>query len=133
MKELFKNKPIGFYILLGSIGLTFITAITYLLCYLGHENLNIFSIIILSVSVVMSSVLFFIKKIKVIPYVLWFLNFVAFLFFIYGVYRYVVDVFVGIDYDHFEFSFIITALLFLLSVGTSTSTIFLKLTKEGEK
>ena len=133
MKELFKDKPVGFYILLGSIGLTFITAITYFACYLGHENLNVFSIIFLLVSGVASSILFFIKKIKVVPYVLWFLNFVAFLFFIYAMYRYVVDVFVGIDYDHFEFSFIITAILFLLSVGTSTSTIFLKLTKEENK
>ena len=132
MKDLFKNRPVGFYVTISTIGVTLLTAIAYILCYAGSNNFNAGAFILLLVSFVISVVLLFVKQTKFIPYVLWFVNFVAFLFYILGIYRYVADVFIGIDYYYFEPSFYITVILFLLSVVGGTSTIFLKQEKKGE-
>ena len=133
MEELLKNKSTGFRILLASTGLTLVTAIVYLLSYgVNDPSFSIVSLILLLVSTIASTALIAVKQNNLASYVLWFVNFLAFCFYIGGVYRYVVDVFVGIDRDHFEFHFIISTLLFLISVVGSTSTIFLKLNEEEE-
>ena len=134
MKELFENKPIGFIVTLASIGLTLITAIVYILTFsVNDPSFNLMAFILLLVSAFASTALIAVKKINLATYVLWIVTFLAFLFYIVGVYRYVVDVFVGIDRDHFEFHFIISTILFLLSVVGSTSTIFLKQNKEEQE
>lgn len=134
MKGLFENKPVGFLVTLGSIGLTLITAIVYILTFsVNDPSFNLMAFVLLLVSAFASAALVAVKKVNLATYVLWFVTFVAFLFYIVGVYRYVVDVFVGIDRDHFEFHFIISTVLFLLSVVGSTSTIFLKQTKEEQE
>ena len=134
MKELFENKPIGFIVTLASIGLALITAIVYILTFsVNDPSFNLMAFILLLVGAFASAALIAVKKINLATYVLWIVTFVAFLFYIVGVYRYVVDVFVGIDRDHFEFHFIISTILFLLSVVGSTSTIFLKQTKEEQE
>ena len=134
MKELFENKPIGFIVTLASIGLALITAIVYILTFsVNDPSFNLMAFILLLVGAFASAALIAVKKINLATYVLWIVTFVAFLFYIVGVYRYVVDVFVGIDRDHFEFHFIISTILFLLSVAGSTSTIFLKQTKEEQE
>ena len=134
MKELFENKPIGFIVTLASIGLALITAIVYILTFsVNDPSFNLMAFILLLVGAFASAALLAVKKVNLATYVLWIVTFVAFLFYIVGVYRYVVDVFVGIDRDHFEFHFIISTILFLLSVVGSTSTIFLKQTKEEQE
>ena len=133
MEELLKNKPTGFYVALASIGLTFVTAIVYLLSYgLNDPHFSLVAFILLLVSAIASTVLIMNKQAGIATYVLWFVNFLAFLFYVGGMYRYVVDVIVGIDRDHFELHVIICFVLFLLSVVSSTSTIFLKTAKEEE-
>ena len=134
MKGLFENKPVGFLVTLGSIGLALITAIVYILTFsVNDQSFNMMAFVLLLVSALASAALLAVKKVNLATYVLWIVTFVAFLFYIVGVYRYVVDVFVGIDRDHFEFHFIISTILFLLSVVGSTSTIFLKQTKEEQE
>ena len=134
MKGLFENKPVGFLVTLGSIGLALITAIVYILTFsVNDPSFNMMAFVLLLVSALASAALLAVKKVNLATYVLWIVTFVAFLFYIVGVYRYVVDVFVGIDRDHFEFHFIISTILFLLSVVGSTSTIFLKQTKEEQE
>ena len=134
MKGLFENKPVGFLVTLGSIGLALITAIVYILTFsVNDPSFNMMAFVLVLVSALASAALLAVKKVNLATYVLWIVTFVAFLFYIVGVYRYVVDVFVGIDRDHFEFHFIISTILFLLSVVGSTSTIFLKQTKEEQE
>ena len=134
MEAFLKNKSTGFYVTLASIGLTLLTAIVYFFSFgINDASFNVVACILLLISAIASMTLILINKTNWATYVLWLVTFLAFLFYIVGVYRYVVDVFVGIDRDHFEFHFIITTLLFLLSVVSSTSTIFLKQTKEDEE
>lgn len=132
MKDLFKNKPVGFYVTLGTIGLTLITAIAYLLCYNNTDNFNLWSFIVLLVSAVAAIVLVVLKQHKYAPYSLGLLNFLALLFYIYGIYYYVSVVLVGIDLDHFEPEFFVSTILFVLTIGASIATIFLKQDKEGD-
>ena len=132
IKDLFKNKPIGFYVSLGTIGLALITAVTYLLCYNNTENFNVWSFIVLVVSVVACVVLVLVKQFKVVPYVLGLLNFVALLFYIYGIYYYVSIVLVGIDLDHFDPEFIVCTIAFVVLLISSITTIFMKQVKEVE-
>ena len=132
IKDLFKNKPLGFYISLGTIGLSLITAITYLLCYNKTDNFNVWAFIILLVSVVSSVVLVLLKQIKIAPYVFGLLNFLALLFYVYGIYYYVSIVLVGIDLDHFDPEFIVCTILFVVLLATSITSIFMKQVKEVE-
>ena len=132
MKDLFKNKPIGFYVSLGTIGLALITAITYFLCYNNTENFNVWSFVVLLISVVASVVLMLVKQVKVVPYVLGLLNFVALLFFVYGIYYYVSIVLVGIDLDHFDPEFIVCTIEFVILLVASIAAIFMKQVKEVE-
>ena len=130
MKDLFKNKPAGFYITLGSVGLTLVTALVHIICCNNTSFFSLTAFVLLLASVVGSIVLILLKKEKVAPYVLWPLNLVAFCFYAYQVYRYVFDVILGIDYDHFEVTFIVSTVFVLLSLIASTVTVFVKKTNE---
>ena len=132
IKGLFKNKSIGFYVTLGTIGLALVTAVAYLLCYNNTDNFNVWAFIVLLVSVVASVILVLIKQYKIAPYALGFLNFVALLFYVYGIYYYVSVVLVGIDLDHFEPQFFVSAILFVVLLGASVAAIFMKQEKEEE-
>ena len=132
MKKFFENKSVGFFVTLGSIALTLVTAIVYLACYFNTKEFNTVSVILLFVAPVVSGALVCLKQERLATVVLWFLNFLAFLFFAYGIYRYVFDVIIGIDYDHFEPEFFVCTIFYVLSVGVSTSTVFLSQTKKGE-
>ena len=132
IKGLFKNKSIGFYVTLGTIGLALITAVAYLLCYNNTDNFNVWAFIVLLVSVVASVILVLIKQYKIAPYALGFLNFVALLFYVYGIYYYVSVVLVGIDLDHFEPQFFVSTILFVVLLGASVAAIFMKQEKEEE-
>ena len=132
IKELFKNKPIGFYVTLGTVGLALITAVAYLLCYNNTDNFNVWAFIVLLVSVVVSVILVLLKQYKIAPYALGFLNFVALLFYVYGIYYYVSVVLVGIDLDHFEPQFFVSTILFVVLLGASVTSIFMEQVKEVE-
>ena len=132
IKGLFKNKSIGFYVTLGTIGLALVTAVAYLLCYNNTDNFNVWAFIVLLVSVVASVILVLIKQYKIAPYALGFLNFVALLFYVYGIYYYVSVVLVGIDLDHFEPQFFVSTILFVVLLGASVAAIFMKQEKEEE-
>ena len=132
IKELFKNKPVGFYVTLGTIGLALITAVAYLLCYNNTDNFNVWAFIVLLVSVVASVILVLLKQYKIAPYALGFLNFVALLFYVYGIYYYVSVVLVGIDLDHFEPQFFVSTILFVVLLGASVTSIFMEQVKEVE-
>lgn len=135
LKNLFKNKTIGFYVLLASIFLTLITSFVYLACcsskIVGYEVFNVWAFVILLVSAVISACLVVFKQHKIAPYALGLLNFLALLFYVYGVYYYVSVVMVGIDLDHFEPQFLISTILFVLTIGGSVATVFMKM-EEGE-
>lgn len=130
-KGLFKNKPVGFYVTLGTIGLALITAIAYLLSYNNTDNFNVWAFVVLLVSFVVSVVLVLLKQFKVVPYALGFLNFVAFLFYVYGIYYYVSVVLVGIDLDHFEPEFFVSTIAFVLLIVGSCASIFMKQVEEN--
>ena len=132
MKKFFENKSVGFFVTLGSIALTLITAIVYLVCYFNTKEFNVVGVILLFVSSVVGGALVCLKQERLATVALWLLNFLAFLFYAYGIYRYVFDVIIGIDYDHFEPEFFVCTIFFVLSVGVSTSTVFLSQTKKGE-
>lgn len=135
LKNLFKNKTIGFYVLLASIFLTLITAFVYLACcsskIVGYDVFNVWAFVILLISSVTSICLVVFKQHKIAPYALGLLNFLALLFYVYGVYYYVSVVMVGIDLDHFEPQFIISTILFVLTIGGSVATVFMEM-EEGE-
>ncbi len=135
LKNLFKGKAVGFYVLLASIVLTLITAFVYLACcsgkIVGYEVFNVWSFIILLASSVISICLVIFKQHKLAPYALGLLNFLALLFYVYGVYYYVSVVMVGIDLDHFEPQFLISTILFVLTLGGSVTSVFMKL-EEGD-
>ena len=132
-KGLFKNKPIGFYVTLGTIGFALITAVAYLLCYNNTDNFNIWSFIVLLVSVVAGVILVGLKQYKVVPYAVSLLNFVALLFYVYGIYYYVSVVLVGIDLDHFEPQFFVSTIAFVLLICGSMASLFMKQEKEAEE
>ena len=129
-KGLFKNKPVGFYITLGTIALTLIMAIVYLLSYNGTDEFSIWAFIVLLVSVVGSIVLIGLKQYKITPYVLSFLNFLSLLFYVYSIYFYVSVVLVGIDLDHFEPKFFVCTIGLVVLLASSITTIFTKQEKE---
>ena len=130
LKNLFKGKTVGFYILLATIFLTLVTAFAYLGCYNNTDNFNVWAFIILLASSVISICLVVLKQHNYTPYVIGFLNFLALLFYVYGIYYYVSVVLVGIDLDHFEPEFFVSTILFVLTLGASISTIFMKLEKK---
>ena len=132
LKDLFAKKTVGFYVTLGTIVLALVTAIAYLLCYNNTDNFNLWAFVILLVSVVVSVILVLCKKHRIAPYALGLLNFVALLFYVYGIYYYVSVVLVGIDLDHFEPEFFISTILFVVLLGASITTIFMKQDEEEE-
>ena len=135
LKNIFKGKTVGFYVLLASIVLTLVTAFTYLGCcskgIVGYDAYNVWAFVLLLVSAAISICLVIFKQHKLAPYALGLLNFLALLFYVYGVYYYVSVVMVGIDLDHFEPQFLISTILFVLTLGGSVSSVFMKL-EEGD-
>ena len=132
IKGLFKNKPLGFYVTLGTLVLALITAVAYLLCYNNTDNFNVWSFVVLLVSFVTGVVLVLVKQAKIAPYVLGLLNFVALLFYVYGIYYYVSVVLVGIDLDHFEPQFFVSTILFVVLQVAGVAAVFMKQEKEVE-
>ena len=135
LKNIFKGKTVGFYVLLASIVLTLVTAFTYLGCcskgIVGYDAYNVCAFVLLLVSAAISICLVIFKQHKLAPYALGLLNFLALLFYVYGVYYYVSVVMVGIDLDHFEPQFLISTILFVLTLGGSVTSVFMKL-EEGD-
>lgn len=132
LKDLFTKKPVGFYVTLGTIGFTLVTALAYILCYNNTDNFNLWSFIILLASAVIGVTLILLKQFKLVPYAVGFLNYVAMLFYVYGIYYYVSVVLVGIDLDHFEIQFFISTISFVVLVIMSIVAIFMKQTKSEE-
>ena len=132
LADLKKGKAVGFYVTLGLIFASLITAIVYIACFFGTDEMNYVSFAILLLGAIASGALVFFKKYTIASYVVASSIFLALLFYIYAVYYYVSVVLVGIDLDHFSAQFIITTIFFLLSFIVGVVNVFLPQVKEEE-
>ena len=138
MKEFFKEKGIGFYVLVISVLLTITTAIVYWVNYskTGEINLEMmtkwgFSFLIIgTVSAV--GLASFKQTAFWAPIALAICNFIALLFYVVKIYQYVAIVFVGIDISTISPRFLSTTLLIGITAVISIVGVFFKQLKESE-
>ncbi len=130
-REAFKNKPLGFWFSVGIGVFALVTAVVYVACYAGTDNMNWVSFALMLAAFIVSAVLIPLDKfVKYLPYAQALLIFLSLLFFIYGIYYYVSVVAVGIDLDHFDSEFIVCVIFFVLALGVSIANVFLRQEKE---
>ena len=130
-REAFKNKPLGFWFSVGIGAFALVTAVVYVACYAGTDNMNWVSFALMLAAFIVSAVLIPLDKfVKYLPYAQALLIFLSLLFFIYGIYYYVSVVAVGIDLDHFDHEFIVCVIFFVLALGVSIANVFLRQEKE---
>ena len=130
-REAFKNKPLGFWFSVGIGAFALVTAVVYVACYAGTDNMNWVSFALMLAAFIVSAVLIPLDKfVKYLPYAQALLIFLSLLFFIYGIYYYVSVVAVGIDLDHFDPEFIVCVIFFVLALGVSIANVFLRQDKE---
>lgn len=133
LKNIFKDKKYGFFVLLGAIVLTLITGIVYTACYSGSpREFNVGSSILLFVGFGLALVLVLINKVKYLPYILGLINLTALLFYIQGIYLYVSEVFVGIDSD-LETRFLVVTAFYALTFIVNLCAIFMPIVKKPEE
>lgn len=133
-KDYLKNKAIGFWFSVGIGAFALVTAVVYVACYAGTDNINWVSFALMLAAFIVSAVLIPLNKfVKYLPYVQALLIFLSLLFFIYGIYYYVSVVAVGIDLDHFGPEFFVCVILFVIAIGVSIANVFLPQEKEKEK
>lgn len=125
-----EGKKPGFWVTVGLIVLSIVTAITYVACFTNTDEMNYFAFAFLLIGAVAGIGLIAFKKYTLATYVVAGCVFVALLFYIYAVYYYVSVVLVGIDEDHFSTEFIICTILFAVTFIGSLVDVFLGQTKE---
>lgn len=133
VKKYVKHKGIGFWFSVAVTLLSLVTAIVYVSCYAGTDNINWGAFALLLVSFVAGGALIALNRYKWAPYAQAVLVFVSLLLFIYGIYYYVSVVMVGIDADSFDASFIINAIFFIVTFGLSVANLFLNPEKSESK
>lgn len=132
-REDIKNKTVGFWFSVGIGAFALVTAVVYVACYAGTDNINWASFALMLAASVSAALIPLNKFVKYLPYVQALLIFLSLLFFIYGIYYYVSVVAVGIDLDHFDPEFIVCVILFAIATGVSIANVFLPQEKEKEK
>ncbi len=129
-EELKKDKSVGFWFTLGLIVLSIITAIVYISCFNGTDEMNYVAFSFLLIGAVLSTVCVVFKKYTIASYVIGGTIFLSLLFYVYAVYYYVSVVMVGIDLDHFSTEFIVTTILFAVGTICGISNVFIPQTKK---
>lgn len=130
LQKITEGKKPGFWVTVGLIVLSIITAITYIACFSNTDEMNYFAFAFLLVGAVAGIGLIAFKKYTLASYVVAGSIFIALLFYIYAVYYYVSVVMVGIDLDHFSTEFIICTILFLVAFVGGLVDVFMGQTKE---
>lgn len=134
IREYLKDKAIGFWFSVSLVLLTAVTAIVYVSCYAGSDDMNWFSFAFMLAACIATVVLILLKKFEYASYAAALLIFLSLLFFIYGIYYYVSVVLVGIDLDSFSAEFIACTVLYALTFGLGVANVFLRpLKKETDK
>ncbi len=110
----------GKIVSLISGALALLTAVVYLICYVGTKEFNLFAFLfVLVLAAVAAAELFFGERspwlAQIAPYVQFVCSLVALSFFIYSIYYYISVVLVGIDLDSFSAQFILSTLFFVLN------------------
>lgn len=132
VKDFTGGKALGFWFTVAVCALSLVSSIVYAACYAGTDNINWVSFAFMLLAFAGALALTVLKQYKWTPYLQAVLTFIALLFYVYGIYYYVSVVMVGIDLDHFEPPFYITAILYIVTFGLSVANLFLKQTKEKE-
>lgn len=133
IKEFTGDKALGFWFTAAICVLSLITSIVYAAVYAGTDNIDWVSFAFMLTAFAGALVMTVLKKYKWTPYLQAALTFMALLFYVYGIYYYVSVVMVGIDLDHFEAPFIVTAILYAVTFGLSIANLFLKQVKDKQE
>lgn len=130
IKSFFASKSYGFYVTLGLMVLSIITALLYAVNYKDFvAYMDWTAVILMLVAVGLSLALVILKQEKFAPVVLGIGNFAGLLIYIQKIYGYVAVVLVGIDVNTFSTQFLVCTTFFALTAIVSLVNIYLKQTK----
>lgn len=130
-KNYFKERSYGFYVTLGIVLFSVVTAIVYAALYGDTPRFMAWSVFVsLIVGAVVALACTFLRLDQLAPAALALTSLIALLRYIRVIYNYVVVVLVGIDVDSFEPRFIASMVLLSILLVASIADIFLKQSKE---
>lgn len=130
MKEMFQNKPKGFYALLGCMALSLVTVIVYASIYASTRYISWTGFWTMLAGIVVSAVLVVCKLQRFAPSVLLVTNFVALLYHVYYIYFFISSVVTGIQFSGFPPEFFVNFVLFGLTLVMSIACVFLPVEEE---
>lgn len=141
LSNFLKDKKIGFWFsaaiafLFLLSGILFVSIVPGLVDYTRYAYTSFIPWItaILFIGFVLSIGLGAIKRYEILPYAQGACGLIALLLFVYSSYKYVFELFVGIENMQFYPQIIILAVLFVIILGLSIANIFLKQTKPVEE
>lgn len=133
MKEYFSDKKYGFFVTLGAMLLSIITAIVYSCIYAKTKFMSWAAFAIILVGVVGAAALIVFKLYRYAPALLLVANFVGFLLYVYYIYYYVSATLVGIQFSGFPSSFVANVVFFALTLTASIACTFMAQVKREEK
>ena len=130
MKEVFRNKAKGFRVLLGSMGMSLVTAIAYTLFYASTRYMSWAAFGILLAGIVLSAVLILCKLHRFAPTVMLLSSFAALMFHVYYIYFFISSVVTGIQFSGFPPEFFINFALYLVTLVLSIMSVFMPVEEE---
>ncbi len=130
MKELMKNKAVGFRATLACMVLSLITAAVYTGIYSSTRFMSWAAVGIIVAGVVLTAVLILAKQFRFAPSLLMAADFLAFLFYVYYIYFFVSSVATGIQFSGFPPEFFVNIAFFVVTIVLSVVCVFLPQTEE---
>lgn len=133
MKEYFSDKKYGFFVTLGAMLLSLITAVVYVSIYGKTRFMSWAAFAIILVGVVGAAALIVFKLYRYAPALLLVANFVGLLLYAYYIYFFISSVAVGIQFSGFPPSFFANIVFFALTLTASVACTFMAQVKREEK
>ena len=133
MKDLFKNKPVGFWITLSCTALCLVLCVLYPVLYSGYEEYTAWSWMFPLFAVLAVGALTAVGYYSISPVALLLCILAGLGFFIYANYYYVSVVIVGIDADSFSSQFVVTLTMYLVATVAAADSVFLPQSQAKEE
>lgn len=119
MKLNLKNKILGYWFAVGLLALLLVTAVVYVGCYAGDDMMSWWAFAFLIVGVVGGAALLLLDRLDYFPVACFVLSGAALIGFVSKSFSYLLDFIVGIDVTSLKASFVICAVLLILTVVAS--------------
>ena len=130
MKEVFKNKAIGFRLTLVCIVFSLVTAAVYASIYSSTRYMSWAAVASIVIGVVLTAGLILAHQYRFAPTALMVCNFLALLFYIYYIYFFISSVVTGIQFSGFPLEFYVNIVFFAVMIILSVVCVFLPQTNE---